>query len=176
GDEPFMRRFGAINSLKLRASWGVTGNTSVNPYQTQGTLASKLYPFGPARVRGYKPGSIPNPDLGWEKTANTNIGLEYALFSRRVSGSVDVYNPKTTDLLLTRLLPVTSGFTSTLQNVGETKNKGVELALSTVNLRSWHGVTWTMDVNWAHNQNEITALQTGRKSCVADLSHVGMPI
>ena len=176
GDEPFMRRFGAINSLKLRGSWGVTGNTAVNPYQTQGTLASKLYTFGAARVRGYKPGTIPNPDLKWEKTANTDIGLEYALFDSRVSGSVDVYNSTTDDLLLTRLLPVTSGFTSTLQNVGATKNKGVELTLSTVNLRNWHGVTWTMDVNWAHNENEITALQTGSKSDVGNLWFVGKSI
>jgi TonB-linked SusC/RagA family outer membrane protein len=176
GDEPFMRRFGAINSLKLRGSWGVTGNTAVNPYQTQGTLASKLYTFGTTRVRGYKPGSIPNPDLKWEKTANTDIGVEYELFGSRLSGSVDFYNAKTTDLLLTRLLPVTSGFTSTLQNVGATKNKGIELALSTVNLRNWHGVTWTTDVNWAHNENEITALQSGSKSDVGNLWFVGKPI
>ena len=176
GDEPFMRRFDFINSMKFRASYGVTGNTSINPYQTQGTLAPKLYTFGTARARGYRPGSIPNPDLGWEKTDATNIGFDYEVLSSRVSGSIDWYKMKTNDLLLTRLLPVTSGFTQTLQNVGATENKGLELALSTVNLRSWHGVTWTSDINWSHNENKITALQTGSTSDVGNVWFVGHPI
>ena len=128
GDEGFMQGFNFINSLKVRGSYGLTGNTSINPYQTQGTLAPKLYTFGTVRVRGYRPGSIPNPDLSWEKTHNTNIGLDYELLDNRLSGSIDWYKTETKDLLLTRLLPVTSGFTSTLQNVGATENKGLELS------------------------------------------------
>lgn len=176
GDESFMRGVGFINSLKVRGSWGLTGNTSINPYQTQGTLAPRLYTFGTVRVRGYRPGSIPNPDLKWEKTEQLDFGLEYDLFDSRVSGSIDVYNTKTKDLLLTRLLPVTSGFTSTLQNIGATKNSGVELGLSTVNLRNWHGFTWTSDINWSHNKNEITALASGATSDVGNVWFVGHPI
>ncbi|HEX6051667.1 MAG TPA: SusC/RagA family TonB-linked outer membrane protein [Gemmatimonadaceae bacterium] len=176
GDEPFMRGLGFLNSLKLRGSWGVTGNTSINPYQTQGTLAPRLYTFGSVRVRGYRPGAIPNPDLKWEKTEQLDIGLEYDLFDSRVSGSIDVYNTKTKDLLLTRLLPVTSGFTSTLQNIGATENKGVELGLSTVNLRNWHGFTWTTDINWSKNSNEITALASGAQQDLGNVWFIGKPI
>ena len=176
GDEPFMQRFGFINSLKLRGSYGTTGNTSVNPYQTQGTLSSKLYTFGSVRVRGYKPGAIPNPDLTWEKTDQTDIGLEYAVFDNRISGSVDAYRMNTHDLLLTRLLPVTSGFTSTLQNVGATKNTGFEVSVSTVNLLNWRGVHWTTDLNWSTNKNEIVALASGAASDLGNVWFLGHPI
>jgi TonB-linked SusC/RagA family outer membrane protein len=176
GDESFMHGLDFMNSLKLRASYGVTGNTSINPYQTQGALAPKLYTFGTVRVRGYRPGSIPNPDLGWEKTSATNIGLDYEVLSNRLSGSIDWYKTETNDLLLTRLLPVTSGFTSTLQNVGSTENTGLEFGISTVNLRNWKGLTWTSDINWSHNENKITALQSGSKSDVGNVWFVGKPI
>jgi outer membrane receptor protein involved in Fe transport len=136
-DESFMKRFSSLSSMKLRGSYGTTGNTSVNPYQTQGTLSSKLYTFGTTRVRGYKPGGIPNPDLGWEKTDQTDVGLDYAIWNNRISGTIDAYRYRTHDLLLTRLLPVTSGFTSTLQNGGSTRNSGLELSLSTVNVENW---------------------------------------
>ena len=176
GDEAFMKRFTFLNLLKLRGSYGTTGNTSVNPYQTQGTLSPRLYTFGTTRVRGYKPGAIPNPDLTWEKTDQTDVGVEYAVLDNRLSGSVDVYRMNTHDLLLTRLLPVTSGFTSTLQNVGATKNTGVEVSVSTVNLRNWHGIGWTSDINWSHNRNEIVALASGAVSDVGNVWFVGHPI
>jgi TonB-linked SusC/RagA family outer membrane protein len=176
GDESFMRGVGFLTSLKVRGSYGVTGSTAINPYQTQGTLAAKLYTFGTTRVRGYRPGSIPNPDLGWEKTYQTNVGLDYAVLNSRISGSIDVYKTDTKDLLLTRLLPVTSGFTSTLQNIGSTRNTGVELGLSTVNLQNWHGFTWTSDLNWSHNDNKIMALASGTAQDVANVWFVGHPI
>ena len=176
GDEPFMRNVSFLNSLKLRGSWGVTGNTSINPYQTQGTLAPRLYTFGTVRVRGYRPGSIPNPDLGWEKTEQMDIGLEYDLLGSRVSGSIDYYRMKTKDLLLTRLLPVTSGFTSTLQNIGSTENRGIDIGISTVNVRNWRGVTWTSDINWSKNENEITALASKAQEDLGNVWFVGKPI
>ena len=176
GDESFMRSFTFINSMKLRASRGTTGNTSINPYQTQGTLSSKLYTFGTTRVRGYKPGSIPNPDLTWEKTEQTDVGLDYSIFGDRISGSIDGYSYKTRDLLLTRLLPVTSGFTSTLQNIGATKNTGVEIGLSTLNVRNWRGVSWSSEINWSHNKNSIVALASGATSDVGNVWFVGHPI
>jgi TonB-linked SusC/RagA family outer membrane protein len=175
-DEGFMRRFAAINSLKLRGSYGVTGNTSIGPYQTQGTLSSKLYTFGTTRVRGYKPGQIPNPDLTWEKTDQADLGLEYSLFNNRISGSIDAYRANTHDLLLTRLLPVTSGFTSTLQNVGATRNTGVELGLSTVNLENWRGLRWSSDIAWSRNRNEIVSLASGATSDVGNVWFVGHPV
>ena len=176
GDEEFMKRFSFISALKVRGSFGRTGNTSVNPYQTQGTLSPKLYTFGTTRVRGYKPGAIPNPDLTWEKTDQSDVGLDYAIFDNRLSGTIDAYRMDTKDLLLTRLLPVTSGFTSTLQNVGATKNTGVELSFSTVNLQNWHGLHWTSDINWSTNKNKIVALASGAASDVGNVWFVGQPI
>jgi hypothetical protein len=82
----------------------------------------------------------------------------------------------THDLLLTRLLPVTSGFTSTLQNVGATRNTGVEVSFSTVNLESWHGIRWTSDINWSTNKNKIVALASGATSDVGNVWFLGHPI
>ncbi|GAC1478679.1 MAG: TonB-dependent receptor [Gemmatimonadaceae bacterium] len=176
GDEPFMRRFSFVSALKLRGSYGVTGNTSIAPYQTQGTLGSRLYTFGTTRVRGYRPGSIANPDLGWEKTYQTDIGVEFALFGNRVTGSIDGYRADTRDLLLTRLLPATSGFTQTLQNIGATRNSGLEIGFSTVNLDGWHGIRWSSDINWSTNRNEIVSLASGAQSDIANVWFVGHPI
>jgi hypothetical protein len=82
----------------------------------------------------------------------------------------------THDLLLTRLLPATSGFTSTLQNVGSTRNKGLELGISTMPIRNWRGVTWTMDMNWSTNKNEITGLASGATSDIGNTWFIGHPI
>jgi len=176
GDESFMKRFGFIDMLKLRGSYGTTGNTSINPYATQGTLAAKLYSFGTTQVRGYRPGGIPNPDLTWEKTDQTDIGLEFGVFGNRVTGSVDGYRMNTRDLLLTRALPATSGFVNTLQNVGSTKNTGIDIGISTLNVENFHGIRWSSDINWSRNANEITALQSGATSDVNNNWWVGHPI
>jgi TonB-linked SusC/RagA family outer membrane protein len=176
GDEAFMRRFTNLNMLKVRASFGTTGNTSINPYQTQGLLTPRVYSFGGTAVRGYRPGAIPNPDLSWEKTDQTDVGLEFAIYGNRISGSIDGYRANTHDLLLNQLLPASSGFTQTLQNVGSTQNKGIELGLSTVNVQNWHGISWNSDINWAHNENRITALNAGATSNVLNTWFVGSPI
>lgn len=176
GDEAFMRRFSALNQLKLRGSYGITGNTSINPYQTQGLLTPRVYSFGGSAVRGYRPGSIPNPDLSWEKTDQADIGVDFAVYQNRVSGTIDAYRANTHDLLLSQALPVSSGFTQTLQNVGSTRNEGLEIGISTVNLQNFHGFTWTSDVNWTRQLNKITALQSGTLSNPLNNWYVGSPI
>jgi TonB-linked SusC/RagA family outer membrane protein len=176
GDEPFFRKISSISALKLRGSYGSTGNTAISPYQTEGTLQSRLYTFGATRVQGYKPGTIPNPDLSWERTDQKDVGLDYALFNSRISGTFDWYSMKTHDLLLTELLPVTSGFTSTLQNVGSTKNTGYEVSFTTVNLQNWRGLTWTSDFNWSTNKNQILSLASGATSDAGNGWFVGSPI
>src|SRR5690606_17695050 len=131
------------------------GNTAINPYQTQGTLTNTAYNFGSTPAFGWRPGAIPNPDLEWEKTHQYNVGIDFGVLGNRITGVVDLYRQDTKDLLLTRGLPPASGFTSILQNVGETRNTGIEVALSTVNLDNWNGLRWTMDLNATHNKNEI---------------------
>jgi TonB-linked SusC/RagA family outer membrane protein len=176
GDEPFFRKIDWLSAFKIRGSVGTTGNTAIAPYQTEGTLQSRLYTFGTTRVSGYMPGTIPNPDLSWEKTKQTDVGTDFAILNSRISGTFDYYNMRTSALLLTELLPVTSGFTSTLQNVGATKNKGYEVSLTTVNLQNWRGITWTTDFNWSTNSNAITSLASGATQDINNGWFVGHPI
>ncbi len=160
GDESFLRGVDWLNSLKLRASWGRTGNSAVSAYQTQGALSNGKINFGTTTAPAYypNPNNPANPNLGWEKTAKTDAAVEFGLFGNRLTGSADWYRENTSDLLMTRSLPGTSGYTSALQNIGATRNQGIELQLSSINARNWHGLQWQTDLSWAHNRNEITAL------------------
>ena len=178
GDESFMRRFDPfISGLKLRVSYGKTGNSSINPYQTEGSLSQTFYNFGSSTANGYVPGSIPNPNLVWEKTAQLDFGIDFALLKNRIGGTFDIYREKTNDLLLTRSLPASTGFTSTLQNVGKTGNAGWELSLSTVNLTgNGGGPRWTTDLSFTHNENYIISLAGGVGDDVADSWFIGQPI
>ena len=176
GEEPFMKGFGFLDQLKLSGSYGVTGNTSINPYQTQGALSSKLYTFGTTRVRGYRPGSIPNPDLSWEKTYQTDFALQFGVFDGRLSGTLEHYVQDTRDLLLARNLAASTGFTSTLQNIGSTRNSGFEASFSTLNVRDFHGLSWSSDFNYTRQRNKITALATNTARDVANNWFVGQPI
>jgi len=177
GDEPFMKRLGFVSGLKLRASLGTTGNSSVSPYETEGSLTRTVYNFGSTTAAGYVPGSIPNTDLTWEKTTQLDIGVDFGVFRNRIAGTFDVYREKTSDLLLTRALPASTGFTSTLQNVGKTGNAGWELSISTVNLTgTGGGPRWTTDFSFTHNQNYIISLAGGVGDDVADRWFLGQPI
>ncbi|HEY8484305.1 MAG TPA: TonB-dependent receptor [Longimicrobiales bacterium] len=160
GDEPFMSGLGFLSTLKLRGSYGVTGSAAIAPYQTQGALSRTRYNFGSNTALGYglNADNPPNPNLTWEKTAKTNVGIDFGLLNERITGTVDWYRENTYDLLLRRTLPVTTGYSSVLENVGKTRNTGVEIALSTINLEDWHGLRWEMDVNWTTNKNEIVEL------------------
>jgi TonB-linked SusC/RagA family outer membrane protein len=176
-EEPFMARFGFLDEIKLRASYGRVGNSAIGPYQTQGQLSQQSYTFGTQLVVvGFAPGAIPNPDLKWETTDKYNAGLDFAVLGSRLTGSLDVYRENTHDLLLPRALPYTTGYTSILQNVGSTTNAGVELALSTVNVDGWRGFTWETDFNVSTNRNRITALQSGSYFDVASGRWVNAPI
>jgi len=174
GDEPFMQRFNFLSALKLRASYGRTGNTGIDPYQTQGSVTQTRYNFGSASANGYRPGQIPNPDLGWEKTDQFDVGLDFGILNNRVSATVDYYVQNTHDLLMARQLPATSGFTSTLQNIGETKNSGIEFAVSATPVEG--AVRWTVDFNASHNHNEIVSLYGAKEDDVGNNWFIGQPI
>jgi len=176
GDEPFMQRFGFISGLKLRASIGVTGNTSINPYQTWGGLDRTRYNFGSGSAAGYRPGSIPNPDLLWERTTQIDGGVDFSFFSDRISGTFDVYRERTNDLLLQRQLPASTGFTTVLQNIGKTGNLGWELGLTTVNLPGTSSLRWTTDLNFSHNKNYIVSLAGGVGDDIGNRWFIGQPI
>ena len=159
-DEPFMANVGLLSELKLRGSYGVVGNTAVDPYQTWGRLTSTPteYSWGDAPALGFGLDEIPNPQKGWEKSSTVDVGIDFGFFNGRLSGSLDVYETETTDLLLNRALPKTSGYTLIQQNVGSTRTRGVELMLTANIIDSPGGFRWDANFNVASYKEEIVDL------------------
>lgn len=161
-NESFLQDQSWISNLKLRASLGRVGSTAVNPYQTLGSLGSSIgngfYNFGPTGAAGVVPNTIPNSNLGWEYTTTANFGLDYGFFDNRVSGSVEVYQQRTKDLLLPDALPNASGYGSYVRNAGETQNRGLEVTLSTINVRTGSGFEWSTDWNFTVNREKVLDL------------------
>ncbi len=172
----FGNSIGPINSLKLRTSYGITGNTSVNPYQTEGGLTRSIYAWGTTGAFGYRPGALPNPDLRWEKTAQLDAGIDFGMFNSRLTGTLDAYHAETTDLLMDRKLPPNTGYTDIVQNVGSTENVGVELALSHQTLDGWRGLHWNNDVTFSVARNKILSLVYGAVSDPGNRWFIGQPI
>jgi TonB-linked SusC/RagA family outer membrane protein len=175
-DDVAGQKFGPLSSLKIRGSYGTTGNTSVDPYQTQGSLNRTAYAFGSTAAFGYQPGSLSNAELRWEKTSTLDAGVDFAVLDGRVSGSADIYRANTNDLLLDRALPPSTGYSLITQNVGATRNTGVELALSAITVDGWHGIHWTNDITFAHNRNEIVSLNGGKVDDPGNNWFIGQPI
>ena len=118
-----------ISELKLRASYGQVGNTSVAPYQTQGALAPSLYDWNNVDARGFRLDQIPNPDLSWEVSESFDAGIDFGFFNGKLSGYVDYYQTSTgTSLILNRALPPTSGYNSIVQNIGGTETSWIRPA------------------------------------------------
>jgi len=148
---------GPFDLFKIRASYGQTGNSTIGNF-----LSRQLYGGGENYLDspGTAPSQIGNPDLKWETTTQTNIGLDFGLFKNRFSGSVDYYVKNTTDLLLDRPIPTTSGFTTVVQNVGEVQNQGIDLSLTGVFVES-KNVSWSTTFNVGYLKNEIKKLVDG---------------
>ncbi|MFT3936614.1 MAG: SusC/RagA family TonB-linked outer membrane protein [Chitinophagaceae bacterium] len=147
--ENFMNHVDWVNDLKLRAGVGVTGNSAVTPYSTQGAIISLFYPYSSSNVAGSTPNPLlANQALKWEKTKQYNIGIDFSLFNRRVSGSFDAYTSKTSDLLQNRSLLSVTGYTSAYFNIAQTANHGFDINVTTVNIKS-KDVTWTTTINAA---------------------------
>lgn len=149
GDELF-------NELKLRASYGVTGNFLIPNYGAIGLLGEANYPMGGSEQSGTAPVTFGNSELTWETTYQTNLGVDYALLNDRIYGSFDVYDSRTEDLLLFVTIPSSTGFSTALQNIGEVSNKGFEFALTTRNTVG--EFQWATDFNFSVNRNEVTKL------------------
>ncbi len=177
-NENFLEKSKIINSLKLRASYGQTANTGINPYQTLGGLNRTAYAFDNTAAYGYRPSTIPNPGLKWESTASLNIGADFSILNNRVTGAVEWYQQNTHDLLLQRQLPITSGFANILENIGSTQNKGVEVSLSSINVQpeGKDGFTWSTDLNFSHNTEEIVELYGGKKDDIGSRWFIGHPL
>lgn len=148
-EEAFMQSVDWLSNLKLRLSYGQTGNDTVSPYSTNGTIAgSQYYSFGTNTVIGTYPNNIRNDKLGWERTSEYNVGVDFGFFDNRISGSVEYYNRLTKDLIMNKSIPTHLGYSSVRDNVGSVRNQGFEIMLNTENIRlkdfSWQ-TTFTLN-------------------------------
>lgn len=175
-EEPFLAGLESVTDLKVRLSYGATGNTAIQPYQTQGSLGRIGYNFGDQSVFGFQNREIANPDLQWETTRELNLGIDYGFLNNRIFGALDLYRANTDNLLMPRALPTTSGFTGIIENVGSTQNTGLELSISSVNVATAGGFTWSTDAKFAANRNRIVSLYGGLDSDPGNGWFIGHPI
>lgn len=169
-EEEFLKSNPIISNLKLRTSFGLTGNSEIPAYTSLRLLGANYNTvFGDVRAGGTGINRLANPDLRWEKTAQYDAGVELGLFQNRISLEADVYYRKTTDMLLDAPVPRTSGYGSIRKNVGSMENKGIELSLNTVNVTAGD-FSWNTTFNISMNRNKVLTLATP-----ADIFGVGGP-
>lgn len=174
-EEGFLKNGNFFNELKLRAGYGRTGNSAVGPYSTQGGLTKTRYAWNDAAAWGFVPNLIPNPDLKWETTGQIDIGIDFRFLNDRISGTIDVYQANTSDLIMDRQIPTASGFASIQANIGATRNTGIEVSLSTINLDT-RGFRWNSDIIFSKNKEEITELYNGKADDLGNRWFIGQPI
>jgi TonB-linked SusC/RagA family outer membrane protein len=159
-EEDFLKSNNVISNLKLRTSYGLTGNSEIPAYSSLSLLSSNYAAvLNEARVSGTGLNRLSNPDLRWEKTAQYDFGVELGLFDNRITLEGDLYYRKTTDMLLDAPVPRTSGYATIRKNVGSMENKGVELAINTVNIQR-KNFSWNTTFNVSMNRNKVLSLAT----------------
>ena len=155
-NENFLKNVDAITNLKLRLSYGQTGNAGIPFYAAYGLFVAQNYVFGDNSVTGLANGNLTNENLKWEFTDQYDAGLELGLFDDRVSLTADVYYKRTEDLLLNVPIPLSTGFANRLTNIGNVENKGLELSLKTLNFDG--KFKWESEFNFAMNRNKVLSL------------------
>ncbi len=172
-----------ISDLKLRASYGTSGNYNIPDYGSIATLGNYGYTFNGSQVTGFAPSGITNPDLSWEKSQMVNIGLDLSILRNRVSLSAEYYNKKTRDLLFYVPVLAVTGSGQVLANAGEVKNTGWEFDLNTRNVVG-AAFQWNTNINLTLNRNQLVSLPGGQQQLLIpssfDISHailrVGEPL
>jgi TonB-linked SusC/RagA family outer membrane protein len=183
GEESFMQKLPQVSDLKLRASYGVSGNSGIDEYGTHSLaeIIENKFAWGDVAAPTYGFGTlIGNANLGWEKTATIDAGLDMGLLKNRINLTLDYYYSNTTDILMQRTVPTTSGGQGTspfktYQNIAATRNHGVELAVNTVNVET-AGFRWTSTLTFSKNKEEIVSLYDGLEQIVANNLFVGYPV
>lgn len=156
-NESFFPEEAMLSSLRIRASYGLSGNQEIDNGRSLVLLGSgPIAVLDGVELQSIAPTQLSNPDLKWETTASFNVGLDFGLFENRISGTFEYFKNTTRDLLLLLPVPTTTGFANSLQNVGDTQNSGFELSLSSRNLTG--DFSWTTDLNLATLKNEVTNL------------------
>jgi len=173
-NESFMKNISFVDNLKLRLGFGQTSNQAIAPYSTLGLLSTRPYNFGATTyATGYYVSQIPNPGLGWEFSKTFNFGLDFTVLKNRLSGTIEYYITNTEDVLQSVNLPLTSGVSSIVQNIGETQNKGFELALNGTIIDNKNGWTWEAGLNFYTNKNKLVSLASGATRDEANWWFVG---
>lgn len=160
-EESFLKDYSWLNFLKLRLSYGVNGNRTIGRYETLAKVNSApryFYGDGASAELAHWISSIPNDDLKWEKTATSNLGIDFMLFNRRISGYIDSYVGNTSDLLYRIEIPEVNGFPSVLTNIGGMKNKGIEFSVTGIPVER-RNFSWDITMNFALNRNEVTSIK-----------------
>ena len=155
--ENFLSAIPAISYLKIRASYGLTGNTEIGSYQSLSTIGSGTTLLNGNRAASSTINGLPNPDLKWEKTAQTDVGFELQLLQGRIAIEGDYYYKKTSDLLLNKPIPNSTGFGGVLSNIGSMSNRGVDIMLSTRNIED-RDFGWTTSFTANYNKNKVLSL------------------
>ncbi|WP_374166159.1 SusC/RagA family TonB-linked outer membrane protein [Arcticibacter sp. MXS-1] len=151
-EEDFLKDNRVLSNLKVRASYGVTGNSEISNFASRGLYSAFSY----AGTPGARPTQLANPDLKWESTSQLDLGLDFGFLNGRITGEFDVYDKRTKDLLLNIPVPGTSGFTTVYRNIGKLRNKGLEFNLNSYNLTG--SFQWSTNLNFSMNRNKITGL------------------
>jgi TonB-linked SusC/RagA family outer membrane protein len=180
-DENFMKDIRAINNLKFRVSYGMSGNNQIPNYGSTSLLSSSNYVSGSTLASGLAISNIANTNLQWERTTQFNLGLDLKLLNNRIGLSAEYYNSTTNDMLLNVPVPDITGFSTQLTNIGKMENKGVELNLNTQNVQT-PKFSWSTDFNFSSNRNKV--LQLGQNNApitytdfvVTVKTEVGQPI
>lgn len=179
-NESFMENSTTLSTLKLRLGWGRTSNQAISPFQSLGRLSSINYSYGPdGGELGYYVTNLPNEDLTWEFTSTINFGLDFGLLEDRISGSIEVYQQDTEDILQNRTLPIMSGVSGSFQqNIGSTVNKGLEVTLNAqvIEPKNTDGFGWDVNLNFTTWKEEITQLFDTLQSDINNGWFVGHPI
>lgn len=181
--EDFMDNATWMDQLKLRAGYGITGNSAIDAYATKGAVTTAYYHFGSITSTGMiasdpaarTPVVMANSDLGWEKTTQINIGLDFGFFGNRINGSIDLYKSHTDDLLMTKSLPSLTGYMRTWANVGKTENKGIDITLNSVNIDT-HDFTWSSTLTFSADRSKIVELADGNTEDISNNWFVGQQI
>ncbi|MBN7811512.1 TonB-dependent receptor [Algoriphagus sp. H41] len=156
--EAFLANSNVLSDLKLRFGYGTVGNNNVSPYTTLSALTTQTYyDFNGATANGWVQSSIANKALTWEKTTELNFGLDFGFFTNRITGSIDIYDRLSDQLLVTQKLPLEIGFSSITSNAASVRNKGVELSVNTVNVET-SLITWNTTLTFTKNNNAIESL------------------
>jgi len=174
--ENFLNGIDWIDQLKLRLGFGTVGNSAVDLYSTKGAITQLTLPFGSSTSTGYTlTSSVANPDLGWETTTQYNIAVDFSVLEGRINGTLEAYRSSTSDLLLTVALPSVTGYTSTIANVGETSNRGIDLTIN-ANILNVRDFSWDINATAAWQRDQIESLMNGKEDMVANNWFIGESI